>query len=129
MSEFQLYEWITVDKPLTRAQLEAVESLSSHIEASPSYAAVEYSWGDFKHDPIKVLQKYFDGFLYQANWGLPHLALRFPHSAVPTDVLDNYNLGDYVTFTQHGTYDILEVQFEDAENSGEWVEATGDAGG
>src|SRR6266568_5433602 len=78
MSEYQRYEFMTVDKPLTKAQMEAVDGLSSHIEVSSTHAMVEYNWGDFKYDPIKVLHEYFDGFLYWANWGSPRLALRFP---------------------------------------------------
>lgn len=78
MSEYQRYEFMTSDRPLTRAQLDAVNALSSHIEASSSHALIEYHWGNFKHDPIDVLHKFFDGFLSWANWGAPELAFRFP---------------------------------------------------
>ena len=67
MSEYQRYEFMTIDRPLTRAQLDEVNELSSHIEASPTHAFIEYHWGDFKHDPIKVLYEYFDGFLYETR--------------------------------------------------------------
>lgn len=63
MSEYQRYEFMTIDRPLTRDQLAAVNRLSSHIEASATHAVIEYQWGDFKHDPIEVLRQYFDGFL------------------------------------------------------------------
>ncbi len=33
MSEYQRYEFMTSDRPLTRVQLDAVNALSSHIEA------------------------------------------------------------------------------------------------
>ena len=79
VSEYQRYEFMTIDRPLTRAQLDEVNELSSHIEASSTHALIEYHWGDFKHDPIKVLREFFDGFLYWANWGSPELAFRFPH--------------------------------------------------
>src|SRR5207248_3772956 len=74
MSEYQRYEFMTIDRPLTRAQLDEVNELSSHIEASSTHAVIEYHWSGFKHDPIKVLYKFFDGFLYWANWGSPELA-------------------------------------------------------
>lgn len=67
MSEYQRYEFIASDRPLTQAQLCEVERLSSHIEATSVHALIEYEWGDFKHDPIEVLYNYFDGFLYWAN--------------------------------------------------------------
>jgi hypothetical protein len=122
MSEYQRYEFMTSDRPLTRAQLDAVNALSSHIEATSTHALIEYHWGNFKHDPIKVLHEFFDGFLYWANWGAPELALRFPHGILPVDLLDGYDLDDFVTFTQYPDYDILDIQFGDLEGPDEWVE-------
>jgi hypothetical protein len=84
MSEYQRYEFMTADHPLTRAQLDTVHALSSHIDASSTHALIEYHWGDFKHNPINVLHEFFDGFLYWANWGSPELALRFPHGILPS---------------------------------------------
>jgi hypothetical protein len=63
MSEYQYYEWLCIDRPLTAAEQSAVDRLSSHIEASATGASVEYNWGDFKHDPLQVLARYFDAFL------------------------------------------------------------------
>src|SRR6185312_15753154 len=122
MSEYQRYEFMTCDRPLTPAQLEEVNDLSSHIEASSTHALIEYNWGDFKYDPIEVLENYFDGFLYWANWGSPQLALRFPHGILPADLLAGYDFGDLVTFTQHAKYDILDIHFGEMEGPDEWIE-------
>ncbi len=121
MSEYQRYERMTSDRPLTRAQLDAVNRLSSHIDASSTHALVEYHWGDFKHDPIEVLHEFFDGFLYWTNWGAPELALRFPHGILPVDLLDGYEVAEVVTFTQHADYDLLDIHFGDLEAPDEWV--------
>jgi hypothetical protein len=122
MSEYQRYEFMTSDRPLTRAQLDEVNDLSSHIEASSTHAVIEYHWGDFKYDPIKVLHNYFDGFLYWANWGSPRLALRFPHGILPADLIDGYDFDDFVTFTKHPDYDILDMHFGEMEAPDEWTE-------
>ena len=125
MSEYQRYEFMTSDRPLTRAQLDAVNNLSSHIEASSTHAVIEYHWGDFKHNPIDVLHKFFDGFLYWANWGAPELALRFPHGTLPADLINlinGYDFDDFVTFTQHSDYDILDIHFGELEAPDEWTE-------
>src|SRR5712691_5678796 len=71
MSEYQRYEFMTIERPLTGEQLDAVNALSSHIEASSTHAMIEYHWGDFKHDPIDVLHKFFDGFLYWLTGARP----------------------------------------------------------
>ena len=122
MSEYQRYEFMTSDRPLTRAQLDAVNALSSHIEASSTHALIEYHWGDFKHNPIDVLRKFFDGFLYWANWGSPELAFRFPHGILPADLIDGYDLDDFVTFTRYPDYDILDIHFGEMEAPDEWTE-------
>ncbi len=109
MSEYQRYEFITSDQPLTKTQLNKVNQLSSHIEASSTHAVIEYHWGDFKYDPIEVLHEFFDGFLYWANWGNPRFALRFPHGILPDDLIHGYDFGELVTFTQHADYDILDI--------------------
>jgi hypothetical protein len=122
MSEYQRYEFMTGDRPLTRVQLDEVETLSSHIEASSTHALIEYDWGDFKHDPIVVLRRYFDGFLYWANWGAPQLALRFPHGILPANLLDGYDLDDVCAFVPHAGYDILDIHFGELEAPDEWVD-------
>src|SRR5947209_14735371 len=122
MSEYQRYEFMTIDRPLTRAQLDAVETLSSHIEASSTHALIEYHWGDFKHNPISVLHEFFDGFLYWANWGSPKLAFRFPHGILPADLIEGYDLEDFVTFTRYKDYDILDIHFGELEAPDIWTE-------
>ena len=122
MSEYQRYEFMTIDRPLTRAQLDAVNTLSSHIEASSTHALIEYHWSGFKHDPIKVLREFFDGFLYWANWGSPELAFRFPHGILPADLIDGYDFDEFVTFTRYPDYDILDIHFGEMEAPDEWVD-------
>jgi hypothetical protein len=122
MSEYQRYEFMTCDRPLTRAQLDEVNELSSHIEASSTHALIEYHWGDFKHDPIKVLREFFDGFLYWANWGSPELAFRFPHGILLAELIDEYDFDDFVTFTKYKDYDILDIHFGEMEGPDEWMQ-------
>ena len=121
MSEYQRYEFMTIDRPLTRGQLDAVNALSSHIEASSTHALIEYHWGDFKHKPIGVLHEFFDAFLYWANWGSPQLAFRFPHGILPVDLIDGYDLEDFVKFTRYPDYDILDIHFGEMEAPDEWI--------
>lgn len=122
MSEYQHYEFITIDRPLTKQQLDEVNKLSSHIKASSTHAVIEYHHGDFKHDPISVLYEYFDGFLYWANWGSPRLAFRFPQGALPANLIEHYDFDEFVTFTRRKNYDILDIHFSEMESPGMWAE-------
>src|SRR5258708_35450378 len=85
MSEYQRYEFMTIDRPLTRAQLDAVNALSSHIEASSTHALIEYHWGDFNHNPIGGLHEFFDGSPNCSNWGRTERAFAFRHGSSPVD--------------------------------------------
>lgn len=90
MSEYQYYEWQTIDRALTATQQAAVSKLSSHIEVTSTRAWVEYHWSEFKHDPRQVLAQYFDAFLYYANWGSQQLAFRFPKDLLDANSLQPY---------------------------------------
>jgi hypothetical protein len=122
MSEYQRYEFITIDKPLTREQLNEVKNLSSHIEVSSTHAIVEYSWGSFKHNPITVLREFFDGFLHCANWGSRQLAFRFPHGILPANLLNDYDFEDFVELIQYQDYDILNIKFSHIGASYKWID-------
>jgi hypothetical protein len=122
MSEYQRYEFMTIDRPLTGQQLDAVNDLSSHIEASSTHALIEYNWGDFQHDPIKILHRFFDGFFYWASWGTTQMAFRFPHGILPTEIAAEYSIDEFVTLTQHADYDILSIDFDELESVMSWTD-------
>lgn len=121
MSEYQYYEWLKIDRPLSSEERKAVNKLSSHITVTGNGAWVDYSWGDFKHDPTQVLARYFDAFLYIANWGTTELMFRFPQNVLDARALRPYLLEPYITLDQIGDSYILAFQLEDEELAG-WVE-------
>jgi hypothetical protein len=124
MSEYQYYEWQTLDRPLTPEEQAAVNELSSHIDVTSSRAVVTYSWGDFKHDPIQVLAHYFDAFLYLANWGSKRLALRFPKNLLDARQIEPY-LGEYCIELQPvGDVLILDISLDEEEGT-DWIEGEG----
>jgi len=122
MSEYQYYEFQTIDRLLTEAEQAAVEELSSHIEVTASRAVVTYSYGDFRHDPKQVLSRYFDACLYVANWGTRRLMFRFPHGLIDLAAVEPYCREGLIEFTKRGAYQILEIELNEEGGSG-WVEA------
>ncbi len=90
MSEYQYYEWQSVDRLLTEAEQAAVNKLSSHVEVSSSRAVMTYTWGDFKHDTRQVLVRFFDAHLYLANWGSRRLMFRFPSGLMSRNAIEPY---------------------------------------
>jgi hypothetical protein len=125
MSEYQYYEWQTLERPLTAAEQAAVNGLSSHIDVTSSQAIVTYNWGDFKHDPIQVLAKYFDVHLYAANWGTRRLAFRFPKGLVDVHAIEPYCDEYHVHLQTIGKVQVLEFEMNEEEGFDEWIDERG----
>jgi len=125
MSEYQYYEWQTLERPLSAAEQEAVNGLSSHIDVTSSQAIVTYQWGDFKHDPIHVLAKYFDAYLYLANWGTRRLAFRFPKGMVEAATIEPYCDEYHTNLKTIGNVQVLEFEMNEEEGFDEWVNERG----
>jgi len=114
MSEYQYYEWQIIDRPLTETEQAAVNKLSSHIEVSATQAVVTYQWGDFKHDPRRVLARYFDAHFYWANWGTRSLMFRFPLEA-DLSALEPYCMDEAITLEQLENGQVLELMMDDEQ--------------
>ena len=87
-----------------------MNELSSHIDVTSSRAVVTYSWGDFKHDPRQVLARYFDAFLYLANWGSKRLAFRFPKGLLDPRPIEPYLWEVGIELEPVGDYLILDIR-------------------
>ena len=124
MSEYQYFEWQTVNRLLTEAEQVAVGRLSSHIEVSASRAVVTYSWGDFRHDPRQVLARFFDAHLYMANWGSRRLMFRFPAGLLSREAIEPYCVRDRITYKTIGEFDVLDIDLSE-EEGGTWIEGAG----
>jgi hypothetical protein len=78
MSEYQYYEFRAIERPLTQQQVGELRRYSSHAEITATSFSVEYNWGDFRGDPQKWMEKYFDAFVHVANWGTRWFMVRIP---------------------------------------------------
>jgi len=123
MSEYQYYEFRAVDRPLTQKQMAELRSCSSRASISPDSFVNEYNWGDLKGDPDRWMEKYFDAFLYLANWGTRRLMLRVPTRVVDPAVVREYCSDDSLNCRING--DNLIISFRSDEEESEWVEGEG----
>jgi hypothetical protein len=93
MSEYQCYEFVALDRPLTATQMAELRGISTRAEISPTRFWNEYQWGDLKADPAKLVERYFDAHLYFANWGTHRLMLRVPRDRVDVRALKAFFVG------------------------------------
>ena len=121
MSEYQYYEFLALDKPLTATEKRFIESLSSRVKITSNQAIFVYNYGDFRGNPQEVLDKCFDMMLYMANWGSRQLMFRFPKSLINLAVLEPYCIKDFITVSTKHDSVILDINISE-EDGGGWIE-------
>jgi hypothetical protein len=89
MSEYQYYEFQAIDRPLSEADRRALRAFSTRARITTTSFTNTYDFGDFKGDPAKLMERWFDLHLYVANWGSRQLMIR-----LPTRLVDRHRLED-----------------------------------
>lgn len=110
MSEYQCYEFVALNRPLSAKQMADLRAISTRAEISPTRFWNEYQWGDLKADPAKLLERYFDAHLYFANWGTHRLMLRILSARVDLKALKQYFVGGHAArFREVGVHVLLDL--------------------
>ena len=125
MSEYQYYEFVAIDQPLTAKQQSELRALSTRARITSSGFANDYQWGDLKGDPRVWMEKYFDAHLYLANWGSHRVALRLPRSVLAPDIAARYCVGASTTSWSTRTHVILDLSSVDEDGDEELCEPDG----
>jgi hypothetical protein len=103
LSEYQYYEFVAVDRPLDAEQLAQVRALSTRAEISPTRFVNEYHWGNFRGNPRAMVEAYYDGFLYLANWGTREVMIRLPSGVLTPATAHRYCVTDCaVSWSRNG---------------------------
>jgi len=90
MSEYQYYEFRTMDRRLSETEMHELRLHTTRARITPTSFINEYDWGNFKGDPDAWMEKYFDGHLYFANWGTRVLQLALPAKVLPEETANCY---------------------------------------
>ena len=90
MSKYQYYEFQAIDRPLTVKEMGELRSYSTRARITPTSFVNDYSWGSFKGNADVWVEKYFDAFLYLANWGTRVLKLRLPSRLLDPEIAMEY---------------------------------------
>ena len=122
MSEYQYYEFVALDKPLTDKQRAELRQLSSRAEITATRFVNEYNYGDFRGSPEKLMERYFDAFLYLANWGTRRLMFRFPRALLDAEVARQYCHTDAASVIETSDHVIISLHL-DRDPDNYWVEA------
>jgi hypothetical protein len=124
MSEYQYYEFLALDRPLADKQLAELRSLSTRAEISATRFVNEYHWGNFRGDPRTMMERYFDAFLYLANWGTRQLMFRLPREVLSAEIADSYCYTDAASLLETEDHLIVSL-YADRDPDDYWEEAAG----
>ena len=124
MSEYQYYEFQAVDRPLTAKAMAELRTFSTRARITPTTFVNDYSWGNFKGDEDTWMEKYFDAFLYIANWGTRVLKLALPTNALDAKTARRFCAGEQASVRDCSGKVILTFMTEDDEG-GDWINGEG----
>jgi hypothetical protein len=125
VSEYQYYEFLALDRPLTDKQRAELRSISTRAEITATRFVNEYEWGDLKGDPQKMVERYFDAFLYLANWGTRRLMFRLPRGVLDAETARQYCYTDTASIIETDSHLILSLYVDQEEPDDYWEEQGG----
>ncbi|QRK12334.1 hypothetical protein JQX13_21290 [Archangium violaceum] len=123
MSTYQYYEFKAVDRPLTSAQQAELRKLSSRAKISATRFVNFYNYGDFRGDPDRLMERYFDAFVYVASWGSRELQFRLPRRLFDPALAQPYLREDFVSLRTKGEHVILKFRVD--QDDADWEEGEG----
>ena len=124
MSEYQYYEFLALDKPLTDKQRAELRSISTRAEITATRFVNEYQWGDLKGDPRKMVERYFDAFLYLANWGTRRLMFRLPRGVLDAKTTELFCYTDAAALIETSDH-LIVCLYADRDGDDYWEEPGG----
>ena len=124
MSEYQYYEFQTADRRLSEKEIQELRSCSTRAVITPTSFSNEYSFGSFKGHPDAWMEKYFDGFVYLANWGSRELQLGLPAKLLSAETAQLYCAGPAASVREKSGKLILTFCSEE-EAGGDWIQGEG----
>src|SRR4051794_14053760 len=92
---------------------------STRATITPTSFVNHYEWGDFKGNEDAWMNRFFDAFLYTANWGINMLKLRVPSKRLSLATARAFHAGDAVVARQKLGNTIITLTSSD--ETGDWT--------
>jgi hypothetical protein len=124
MSTYQYYEFLAVDRALTSAEQGALRELSTRADITSSRFVNVYNYGNFKGDPDRLMERYFDVFVYVDSWGTRELQFRLPRRLFEPALAQPYLHEESLSLRTKGDHVLLKFRV-DREDEVEWAEGEG----
>jgi len=116
MSEYQYYEFLAIDRPLTSEEMATLRALSTRAHITPVSFTNEYQWGGFKGNPNDLMRRFFDAHVYVANWMRAIFKVRLPIEAIPISIVEAMEEDGFLDFDIAKTNLVITWRLEESEN-------------
>ena len=116
MSEYQYYEFLAIDRPLTENEIATLRALSTRATITPVSFTNEYNWGDFKGDPDKLMNWCFDVHVCVANWRRGIFMVSLPIEALTKETARAVAVPYMLNIKATKTHWIITWSLEESEN-------------
>ena len=116
MSEYQYYEFLAIDRPLTSEEMSALRALSTRANITPVSFTNEYNWGDFKGNPDDLMRCFFDVHVYVANWMTAIFKVRVPIDAISEKTVEATAVRHILDLKATGTHWVITWSLNESEN-------------
>lgn len=123
MSAYQYYEFSAIDRPLSEKEMDELHRLSTRARITSTSFINDYQYSSLRANPLKMMEKYFDAFLYMANWGTRRLMFRLPKRLFGVKLAAKYCYDERLSLYPTGKNVVLAIETSD-EAGGGWVETT-----
>ena len=118
MSEYQYYEFKKVTGKLTSYEQNALRSISSRAQITATSFINFYHYSDLNASPKELLKRYFDLYLYTANWGSAMFAIKVPKQALDKELINIFAAGDIFEIDETDKYWTLRWSTGDIDDYG-----------
>jgi hypothetical protein len=120
VSEYQYYEFQTIDRRLTAEEMRDLRRISTRARITPTSFVNEYEWGSFKGDATAWMDRQFDAFLYFANWGSREFELSLPARLLDWQIASRYCCGGSASVRERNGKTIFHFDTGDDEPDDDW---------
>jgi hypothetical protein len=128
MSEYQYYEFLAMDRPLTTEEMSALRGLSTRAHITTVSFTNEYQWGNFKGNPDDLMRRFFDAHVYVANWMAAIFMVRLPIEAMPNKIIEEVMVDGVLDFEATETHWLITWRLDESEDYGRFGMETAGAG-
>ncbi len=125
MSEYQYYEFLALERPLTVEEQRYMRALSSRGHITPVSFSNEYNWADFKGDPVALMKRFYDAHVYVANWCTAIFMLRAPLATLNRKQMEAFTVGDTFEAEATPTHWILTWRLDESEDYDRFTQEDG----